>query len=157
MNPPPRRLAYTHITQKNLWNLTRFFDDSTTKTSQEGFQETFYSVFVTSYISSLSCSLSSQSTKDVRGLNHWCCSSTMALRNMAEGLEGRASPLKGFEERDPVLYLCPPLFKIHGTYPCVWYAMYEPRHSLKPFRRHNGVKWHVHLMEVPLLGCNNRK
>lgn len=29
--------------------------------------------------------------------------------------------------------------------------MYEPRRSLKPFRRHNGVKYHAPLMKVPFI------
>lgn len=54
---------------------------------------------------------------------------------MEEGLEERASLLKGFRELDLVLCLCPPLFfKNTWHVSCIWYQQYEPRHSLKPSR-----------------------
>ena len=66
------------------------------KASREGFSGDVAQCLI-GYVPSLPRSLSSQSTKDVKGLNHWCCSSAVALWNMAEGFEGRASLfLKGF-------------------------------------------------------------
>lgn len=57
------------------------------RASQEGFQGDVLPCLISS-ISSPSCSLFSQSTKDVRGLNHLCCSFSSALWYMEEGCAG---------------------------------------------------------------------
>lgn len=115
VNPPTRcRLTYTLHRKKKMFlsNLTQFFDDSALtlaaaaplhafmerilieqQSQPRGFSGDVAQCLI-GYVPSLPRSLSSQSTKDVKGLNHWCCSSAAALWNMAEGFEGRASPFK---------------------------------------------------------------
>lgn len=100
--------------QSDLSPRLRLYMEHTERRRQQRGISGYVSSFLIAYISPLFRSLCSESTKDVRGLNHLCYSSALARWN-TEGVWRRgASLLKGFREPEPVLWRCPPRF----VFPC---------------------------------------